>query len=81
MLLVLVPLAVVLLSVGKLIGSLTLSFAFDVLTFVVVSVGIDGLSLSVGLPAEHFSLVFAAAGEGVVAYLYLLSQEAACREY
>ena len=80
MLLVLIPVAVVLLAVGKQIGSPTLPLSFHVLALVAVAVGIDGFALSVGLPAEHLPLVFTAAGEGIVAYLNLLGTEAASRE-
>ena len=60
----------------ELIDANTLTFAFNVFTLVPVTIGIDGLALSIGLSLEQLSLVFASTRECVVAYPYLLSLKA-----
>ena len=76
MLLVLVPLAFILLSVGELVGSLALALAFDVFAFVVIAIRENRLTHPVTFSLEHFSLILSAAGEGIIAYPYLLGLKA-----
>ena len=80
MLLVLKPLALILLAVGKLVGSPTLTLTFYIFTLMVITVGIVSLSCSVRLSLEHFTLILATIREGVVANPYLLCMKTESRE-
>ena len=71
-LLVLEPFAVIFLSVGEGIDSVSLSFAFDVLPFVGVAVLVSCQAFAVGLSCLHLSSVGASVSRLTCAERYLL---------
>ena len=70
MLLVLKPLAVVLLAVGKSIDAVPLAFSFDVFAFIDIAVLKNRLSFAVGFASFHLAGIYGTVFKRMRPYFY-----------
>jgi hypothetical protein len=57
MLLTLIPLALILLAVGKRVNAIALTLTFHILTLKAITIDIVGLALAMRLITKHFALI------------------------